>query len=143
MHGRGPSCSLVETGRPRNSTESRKFSFSMWRGGSQPRYAKHPPSIATGLRRPHLAPSHQPRFPRKTPAGCKLPQQKAKHRLSFSLFSPGTILSVSRSIRMSISLYQNIYFVHTIQFQVFSCLRPCSKIGAASFSKWHLDSSSG
>jgi hypothetical protein len=120
----------------RRSPES--FPFSSMEGGSQPRYAKAPSSIATGLRRPHLAPKIPPQ--KKHLWATKLPQQKAKHQTFLSLFSPGTILSVSKSIRISISLYQNIYY-NTVSF--FSCLRPCSKIGAASFSKWHLDSSSG
>jgi hypothetical protein len=101
---------LAPCARPvvRDSTESREFSFLQYGGGSQPRYAKAPSSIATGLRRPHLAPKIPPQ--KKHLWATKLPQQKAKHQTFLSLFSPGTILSVSKSIRISISLYQNIYY---------------------------------
>jgi hypothetical protein len=89
------------------------------------------------------------RFPVRSPplqnetVGRELPRQKQTPDVPFSLFSPGAILS--KSIRMSISLYQNISFVHTIQFQVFfvcGLIRKLALLLRCKFSEWHLDRSS-
>ena len=127
MHSRGPSCPPVETGRPRIRRSPREFSFFHCAEGGASRGYAGISFIATILRRPHLAPSHEPRFPRKTKLWLRTPATKANTRHPLSLFSPGAILS--KSTGTSISLYRNIYFVHTIQFQVFS-------LSAALFENW-------
>jgi hypothetical protein len=137
VRGRGPSWPPVRDRSSENSTESREFSFLQYGGGSQPRYAKAPSSIATGLRRPHLAPKIPPQ---KNTCGLQNSRNKKQNTRRSFLYSvqERSFLSPSPSEYRFPCIKTSI----TVQFRFFPVCGPCSKIGAASFSKWHLDSSS-
>lgn len=115
MHGRGPSWPPV---RDRSSEKfdgvPRVFLSPVWRGGSQPRYAKAPSSIATGLRRPHLAPKIPPQ---KNTCGLQNSRNKKQNTRRSFLYSvqERSFLSLSPSEYRFPCIKTSI----TIQFQFF------------------------